>query len=87
MFENIEARVVDSVATALSLDPVATNLTSETELLGSLPEFDSQSVVVILTALEDEFDIEIDDDEISADIFYDVAALIEFVRAKADIAD
>jgi len=55
-----------------------------TELLGSMPEFDSMAVVTVLTAFEERFGIEIDDEEISADIFATVSTVIEFLAGKLD---
>src|SRR3546814_9601796 len=37
-----------------------------TPLFGSIPEFDSMAVVTVVTALEEQFDIAVDDDDISA---------------------
>lgn len=56
---------------------------SDTRLLGSVPELDSMAVVGILTAVEEEFGVEIADDEISADDFATFATLLAFVRSKA----
>lgn len=54
----------------------------DTELLGSVPEFDSMAVVSILTAFEENFGIFIDDDEVSAEVFETVGGLHDFVAAK-----
>ncbi len=53
-----------------------------TALFGSIPEFDSMAVVTVVTGIEEEFDIEIDDDDISAEIFETVGSLARFVREK-----
>lgn len=55
---------------------------SQTPLLGSVPEFDSMAVVSVITAIEDDLGITIDDDEISADIFLTVGDLHAFLHAK-----
>ena len=57
-------------------------LTTESPLLGALPELDSMAVVSILTALEDHFDFTVDDDEISAETFATLGSLIKFVERK-----
>ncbi|GAC12862.1 acyl carrier protein [Aliiglaciecola lipolytica] len=54
----------------------------ETPLLGAIPEFDSMAVVTVLTSIEDTFGVEVDDDEISADIFETFGALCAFVETK-----
>ena len=53
-----------------------------TPLLGSLPELDSMAVVTLLTAMEERFDIFIEDDEISAETFETLGSLCRFVDAK-----
>lgn len=53
-----------------------------TALFGSIPEFDSMAVVTVVTGLEEEFDIEIDDDEITAEIFETVGSLAGFLSKK-----
>ena len=70
------------LAEVLDLDAAAENLSAETLLAGHLPEFDSMAAVAILTALEDQFGVIIDDDEIDASIFETVGSLIAFVTNK-----
>lgn len=70
------------LAEILSLDVDATALDDDTALMGALPEFDSMAVVSILTAIEDQYGIVIDDDEVDADIFETVGSLKRFVDAK-----
>ena len=66
----------------LQLGDRADELTSESPLIGAIPEFDSMAVVTVLTMVEDELGIEIDDDEVSAEIFETVGSLVEFVIMK-----
>lgn len=54
----------------------------ETPLLGSIPEFDSMAVVTLIHALEQQFEIQIADDEISAETFETVGRVYEWVRDK-----
>ena len=42
------------------------------------------SVVAILTAIEDQYGVIIDDDEVSGDVFVTWRALTEFVQGKLD---
>jgi len=51
-------------------------------LLGVIPEFDSLAVVTVVEAIEDQFDITIDDDEIDAEVFETVGILLAFVEQK-----
>ena len=68
---------------ALQLGPRAETLTPSTRLLGGIPEFDSMAVVTVLTMIEEEFGITVADDEVSADSFETLEALVAFVDAKA----
>jgi acyl carrier protein len=49
-------------------------------LLGGIPEFDSMAVVSILTALEDNYGMIIDDDDVTAENFETLGALLAFVN-------
>jgi acyl carrier protein len=84
--EDIKTQVIDCVTSALALAPGAEPLTEHTELLGNLPEFDSQSVITILTAIEDEFEFIIEDDEVDASLFESIGSLINFVVGKTQQA-
>jgi len=75
-------RVRALVGDVLQLGDRVRRLDRESELLGSIPEFDSMAVVSVITALEDEFDIEVDDDDISAETFETLGTLVDFVNAK-----
>ena len=66
----------------LQLGERADRFDGATPLLGSIPEFDSMAVVTVITALEDSFGFEVDDDEITAATFETVGSLSEFVDAK-----
>lgn len=81
-YEDIKARVIDCLVGALGLAPGTEQLSENTALLGNLPEFDSQSVITILTAIEDEFDLIIEDDEVDATLFESTGTLINFVVGK-----
>lgn len=56
----------------------------DTLLLGAIPELDSMAVVGILTAVEEELGVTVDDDEISAEIFASFGSLADFLRARED---
>jgi acyl carrier protein len=66
----------------LSLGDAGARLQADTPLLGALPELDSMAVVSVIAALEDQFGISIDDDDISASTFETVGSLAAFVEAK-----
>ena len=67
----------------LNLGPAGESLTSDSPLLGSLPELDSMAVVTLIGALEEHFGIMVDDDDISASTFASLGSLAEFVAARA----
>ncbi len=60
-------------------------MSRETALQGSIPEFDSMAVVLLLNALEEHFGIHIEDDEISAEDFESFGAVYALVCAKAQV--
>jgi acyl carrier protein len=66
----------------LSLGARADRLTTDSALLGGLPEFDSMAVVNVVAALESEFGFSVNDDELSAEVFATVGSLTEFVSGK-----
>ena len=66
----------------LQLGARADRLTADSPLLGAVPEFDSMAVVTVLTMVEDEFGITVDDEEVSADTFATVGTLARFVEDK-----
>lgn len=67
---------------ALELAQAPDELQPDTALFGALPELDSFGVVALVGALEDRFDITIDDDEFGAELFETVGTLTAFVDEK-----
>ena len=80
--ENL-VRVKKILRDTLNLGDRADKLTAESPLLGGLPEFDSMAVVTVVTMIEDELGVTIEDDELSAEVFATVGSLAEFVSQKA----
>ena len=78
---NTAASVKEILIDVLQLSSDA-EFDEDTALLGAIPEFDSMAVVTVLTAIEDTFGVEVDDDEISADIFETFGTLCAFVEEK-----
>jgi len=74
--------VRDVLIDTLELQQSPQELTEDTALFGSLPELDSFGVVALVGALEDRFDITIDDDEFGAELFETVGTLTQFVDSK-----
>ncbi len=74
--------VRDILSDVLSLGERKNFLKVDSSLLGSIPELDSMAVVNVITALEEYFDITVDDDEISAKTFDTLGSLARFVEQK-----
>lgn len=78
--------IIDDVkillADVLGLADGGATLDADSALLGSLPELDSMAVVSLIGALEEQFGIQIDDDEISASTFETLGSLAAFVERK-----
>jgi acyl carrier protein len=78
----IEQQVRTILKNTLQLGERAARLDHDTGLLGALPELDSMAVVTLITALEDQFGVVVEDDEVSAETFATFGTLVEFVRGK-----
>jgi acyl carrier protein len=76
--------VIKILSSTLQLGEGAANLNADSQLLGAIPEFDSMAVVTVLTAIEEHFDITVDDDEIDAETFETIGNLVNFVSAKVN---
>ncbi len=71
-----------TVGRVLQLGSRQDALTADSPLLGGLPELDSMAVVSLITALEEEFGIIIDDDEIDASTFATLGSLSSLCEEK-----
>lgn len=77
---DIQKEVLLMLDEVLSLKGRALAFDADTALLGSIPELDSMAVVSIITAIEERFSVEIQDDEIDGAVFASVGSLVEFVE-------
>ncbi|WP_198262610.1 acyl carrier protein [sulfur-oxidizing endosymbiont of Gigantopelta aegis] len=66
----------------LELDESFNDSDSETLLLGNVAEFDSMGVISVITALEEQFGIIVEDDDISGDTFETLGTLDQFLDTK-----
>ena len=78
MFEEVRA----VLGQALHLGDRTTTLQVDTRLLGEMPELDSMAIVTIITSLEETYGFTVEDDEISADTFFTLGTVVEFVERK-----
>ncbi len=79
---NVEREVLAVLDEALSLKGRSAMFSRDTPLLGAIPELDSMAVVVVIGALEERFDITIDDEEIEGRTFATVGSLVDLVSDK-----
>jgi acyl carrier protein len=70
------------VVETLGLEDRADAIDASTPLLDSLPELDSMAVMELVMDLERTFEIEFEDDEVSAEVFETLASLAVFVAEK-----
>ena len=85
------SRVQQILGDTLQLGDRAAAMDAASPLLGALPEFDSLAVVNVIAALEEEFQITIEDDDIGvaeidnwlgAQTFESLGSLSDFVTSK-----
>lgn len=76
------ADVLGVVGRILGIEDRVGTFDAATPLFGSLPELDSLAVLELVTALEDEFAITVDDDELTSGMLETAGSLHEFVRDR-----
>jgi acyl carrier protein len=79
---NISQEVLRVVDEVLGLNGRSATFTRETPLLGAIPELDSMAVVTLITSLEEQFGLVVDDDDIDGSTFATVGSLSDFVSSK-----
>ncbi|MDJ0740832.1 MAG: acyl carrier protein [Gammaproteobacteria bacterium] len=77
-FEQVRQIVGD----VLQLGDRTSALQPDTALLGNIPEFDSMAVVSVITALEDQLGIYVEDDDITGETFETLGNLTAFIQSK-----
>jgi acyl carrier protein len=78
----VDSEVITILEHVLNLRGRSRSFTLQSPLLGSVPELDSMAVVSVITAFEERFGFEVDDDEIDGSTFATVGALVAFVDGK-----
>jgi acyl carrier protein len=71
--------VRDIVVQSLGIQDRADTLTEATPLLGGLPELDSLAVLEVITVLEERFGLDVDDLDITGEVFDTLGSLSRFV--------
>ena len=77
-FAAVKAVVVET----LGVDDRADTLTADAGLLGSVPELDSLAVLELVLGLERRFDIEIDGEDVTAELFETLGSLTEYIDGR-----
>jgi acyl carrier protein len=80
---DVHSEVVKVLEQTLNLKPAA-RMTSDTPLLGAIPELDSMAVVTVITTLEERFGFTVADDEIDGSTFATAGSLVAFVTSKLE---
>lgn len=78
MLDDVKAVLVET----LGIQDRADTIDASTPLLGSLPELDSLAVLELVTALEARFGINIDETELTGDVFETLGSLTKFVESE-----
>ena len=78
----IESALRGILESAVGRRALPESLNDASELLGAIPELDSMAVLGVLTQIQDDFGVQIEDDEVSADLFTTFGDLKRFVEAK-----
>ena len=79
---DLMGKVIGILYQALGIDPGSQMISADSRLIGDMPEFDSVSVVNILTAFEEQFGIIIEDDELDVEVFESVRNLTDYLYKK-----
>ena len=82
LFRSVTQEVLRVLDEVLSLNGRSSAFTRDTPLLGAIPELDSMAVVSLITSMEDQFGLVVDDDDIDGATFATVGSLVDFVDGK-----
>ena len=74
--------VVEVLTRTLGIEDRADSIDRGTRLFGELPELDSLGVVELAAALEDRFDIVIEDEDFTGEVFESVGTLTDFIDTR-----
>jgi acyl carrier protein len=82
MHMSLEQQVLQILDDVLSLAGRSAGFDRNTPLLGAIPELDSMAVVSLITAMEEQLGISVDDDDIDGATFANVGSLCDYVASK-----
>ena len=79
----VDAALRDVLVAVLGLDAEqVAAFDADTGLFGHLPELDSMAVATLLTEIEDQLAVTIEDDEVEGEMLETYGALLAFIEAK-----
>ena len=79
---NIVSRVKQTIVRALELQVDPEDIADDEVLFGEGLGLDSTATLEIVFALEEEFSIEVDDDDLQVELFSSVSSLVEYVETR-----
>jgi acyl carrier protein len=75
-------QTIQLLGSVLQLGARTADMHVGTQLMGSIPELDSMAVVSLLAAIEEQFGVSVEDDDIDASVFQTVGSLAAFIAEK-----
>jgi acyl carrier protein len=82
--KKITAQLKTVLDEALFLNGRAKQWSDQMSLLGNVPELDSMAVMNVVSAIEINFGIFVEDDDINADVFATIESLAKFIIQKRE---
>lgn len=80
--QNSLDEIKDLVAKTLGIEDRIDSMDASTPLLGEMPELDSLAVLEIAARIEDGFHFQVDDANLTAEVFETLGSLAAFVDAN-----
>ncbi len=82
MTDDVEQRVLRLLVEQVRLDVSVEGLDTEASLVDDLG-LDSVAILTLVSALEDEFGVELEDEEVTRERFASVASVAALIRSKS----
>ena len=82
MSECLKKQIKCLIVVSLGLDVNLAEISDDETLFGGGMDLDSMATLEIVAAIEEEFGITVEDDELTAELFDSVDALAEYVATK-----
>lgn len=79
---DLPKRIKEVIVESLNLEIEPDDIGNEDLLFGTHLGLDSVSTLMLVEALEDEFNIEVEDEELTPELFESVSALADYVKEK-----